>query len=132
MSEQQRVFFALQGKRFPREGDRGLYTGRERVARITHLGVSFLDSARVYGGVEVVRLSPTGQTLWTRFVTEAARERWGTGVHRWWRFPDEDFRISVEGNAVLYGAGLDAKQAPTGEISFPRSGSWLIVPAGTL
>jgi len=132
MSERQRVLFALQGKRFPREGEIGLYTGRERIERISQLGVCFPDSARVYARVEVVRLSPTGQTLWTRFLTDVARARWGTDVHRWWRYPNEHYRVVVEGNEVLYAAGFDAKRAPQGEVSFPRVGSWLVVPKDAL
>lgn len=106
MSEQQRVLLALQGRRFPREGDIGLFTELIRLGN---------TRARV----TVVRVSPTGQTIWTRF-TENARRRlhnWVDEVNRWWRVPDDDFfRFN---DMPLYRAGRNSIYAPPGEISFP-------------
>ena len=107
MSERQRVLLALQGIRYPREGDHGLYTSR-RSEGVKHFRV------------QVVRVSPTGQTIWTRFVTDNARRHlhtWCDHENRWWRVPDDDFfRFD---NAPLYRAGGDSACAPPGEISFP-------------
>lgn len=115
MSERQRVLLALQGKRFPRPGDVGLFTARTT------------DGA-VYARVEVLRVSPTGQTIWTRFVAPRTQLGWlgaQPPPHRWWRVPDNEFlRLRDQ---VLYRAGFDAKRAPTGEISFPH-----VLPADTL
>ena len=106
MSERQRVLLALQGKHFPREGDIGLFTELSRLGN---------TRARV----TVVRVSPTGQTIWTRF-TENARQKlhnWVDETNRWWRVADDDlFRFN---DAPLYRAGSDSIHAPPGEISFP-------------
>lgn len=108
MSERRRVLLALQGKRFPREGEHGLFTSDIR------------RGERLHARVEVVRVSATGQTIWTRFVSERAqqiRAPFGATTHRWWRVPDDDFfRFSA---APLYRAGPDSDCAPMGEISFP-------------
>lgn len=74
MSERRRAFLALQGERFPQIGARGWWSGpRNEISR---------RSPR--GAVEVVRLSASGKTIWTRFVSEHARSRFGKESHRWW------------------------------------------------
>lgn len=113
MSERQRVLLALQGKRFPCNGDLGLFT---RLSK----GTTY------HARVEVVRVSPTGQTIWTRFVSDVAQQLWGAGPHRWWRVPDDDsYRKNVD--ELLYAAGRESKRAPYGDINFPES-----FPEGTL
>lgn len=74
MSERRRAFLALQGNRFPHIGQRGWWSGpRNELTR---------RSPR--GAVEVVRLSASGKTIWTRFVSAHSRERFGRESHRWW------------------------------------------------
>jgi hypothetical protein len=99
MTERQRVFLALQGKRFPHVGARGLFTSFRRHGK------------KWRAQVEVVRVSLTGQTIWTRFVTENAQHELGLGLetHRWWRLAP-----------MRYRAGGDSVRAPPGDISFPN------------
>jgi len=98
MTERQRVLLALQGKRFPHVGDHGLFTSLPR------------HRNRFRARVEVVRVSMTGQTIWTRFVSEVAQKDLGISreTHRWWRLAP-----------MLYRAGCDSECAPFGDISFP-------------
>lgn len=117
MSERRRVFLGLQGKRFPREGERGLYTTSR-------------NGVRLHGEVEVVRVSPSGQTIWTRFVDRRAQVAFCQHLEqqRWWRASDEDAQRLAPGR-LLYIAGGDALQAPYGEVVFPAPA---VLPAGTL
>lgn len=105
MSERQRVLLALQGKRCPREGEYGLFTS---------WGIRRGGHARV----EVVRVSSTGKTIWTRFATDGAYQRfgWRGEDHRWWRVSADDF---MRYDFMIYRAGFDSILAPPGEISFP-------------
>lgn len=74
MSERRRAFFALQGERFPRVGERGWWSGPKPPGE--------RHSPR--GRVEVVRLSASGHTIWTRFTSAHSRKRFGDESHRWW------------------------------------------------
>ena len=74
MSDRRRAFLALQGEQFPLVGKRGWWEGPR------------IDTSRrsPRRAVEVVRLSASGRTVWTRFVTAEARRIFGAGSHRWW------------------------------------------------
>lgn len=116
MSETRRVFLAIQGQRFPREGDHGLYT-------------SFLGGIRLHGEVVVVRVSASGKTIWTRFANRRAQVSLGRGLpeHRWWRVPDDELHRAH--GKLEYGAGGDSRLAPCGHVSFPAPDE---LPPGTL
>lgn len=98
MSEKKRAFFALRGDVFPRIGDRGTYHG----------GVAD-DAATtdVERTVEVVRLSASGTTVWTRFLYTKGQLEHGDGqlLHRWVR----------ETNHVYAGNGFSG---PVGTVTF--------------
>lgn len=115
MSERRRVLLALQGKRFPREGDLGLYSSRRW-------------DRELLGQVVVVRVSPSGQTIWTRFADRRAQVALGGHIveHRWWRAPESE---QLGSRAMVYGAGVDARLAPYGRVRFPAPDP---LPFGTL
>ena len=94
MSERRRAFVALQGchvPRVPRVGDRGWWSGpsceRHRSTR---------------RAVEVIRVSASGTTIWTRFTSKDSRKRFGNGPYQW-RLRGGD-NIYWAYSAFLYGA----------------------------
>lgn len=94
MSERRRAFCALQGERFPQVGQRGWWSGpRSELSRRSPRGL-----------VEIVRLSASGKTVWTRFITAEARRRFGSESHRWWLLGRSEHNVAYcsFGNA-LYG-----------------------------
>jgi len=94
MSERRRAFLALQGERFPHIGQRGWWFGPR----------SELTRRSPRAAVEVVRLSVSGKTIWTRFISEHSRSRFGRGSHRWWLLGRNDHNVAYcsFGNS-LYG-----------------------------
>jgi hypothetical protein len=81
----------------------------------------------VFAHVEVVFVSMTGKTIRTRFVTEAARQKWGEGPHIWRRVTDDvEHRDPEDLGQMLYGAS-DRQKGPVGQIRFPT-----VLPEGTL
>lgn len=72
MSEKKRAFHALEGQLFPTVGQRARW--RE---------VNVKQKPRV---VEVVRVSASGLTIWTRFPGPRSRLRYGEHVNRWERW----------------------------------------------
>lgn len=100
LSEKQRAFLALRGEVFPRVGDRAVYTVGSGV------DADYSDDAE--RTVEVVRVSQTGATIWTRFVCPAGQQRYGENrptPHRW----------SRAAAGVYYSGGI---LAPYGELRF--------------
>lgn len=96
MSERRRAFLGLQGHRFPRIGQKGWWSGpRSELSRRSPRAV-----------VEVIRLSSSGKTVWTRFVSEYSRRRFGLGKesHRWWLLGGDEHNVAycAFGNS-LYG-----------------------------
>lgn len=73
MTDRQRAFLALQGKRFPRVGEIGTFTGRRGADRFRAL-------------VVVRRVSRTGTCIWTHFKTNKSQLRFGSELHRWERY----------------------------------------------
>ena len=81
MSDRQRAFQALRGEhRVPRVGDRAIFNP----------GFGLIDAE--FGDddirtVEVLRVSASGKTIWTRFVRPEGRKEHGRGVEpqRWKR-----------------------------------------------
>ena len=94
MSERRRAFLALKGERFPQVRERGWWSGpRSELSRRSPRGV-----------VEVVRLSGSGKTIWTRFVSARSRKRFGEDIHQWWLLGRSEHNIAycAFGNS-LYG-----------------------------
>jgi hypothetical protein len=98
MSEKKRAFLALRGDVFPRIGDRGTYHGGIPDDLIT------TDVERT---VEIVRLSASGTTIWTRFLYAKGQLEHGDGQqsHRWAR----------KTNHVYIGNGFSG---PVGKVTF--------------
>lgn len=95
MSETTRAFHALQGRTFPRVGDRGLYKQ------------GFVTA------VEVVDMTTSGLTVTVRFIRSAMRNRFGL-----------TFRVYRRGE-LFDGTGWylpSARVLPGGEVSFSPSG----------
>jgi len=82
MSERKRALLALAGVLFPRVGDCGVYHGGVADDAVT------TDEERT---VEVLRLSASGVTIWTRFVHAKGMRVHGEGrtVHRWVRLREQ-------------------------------------------
>lgn len=104
MSEQRRAFLALQGRTFPRVGDRGRYIHNE-----INLG---RRDERTVALVIVLEVSVSGLTVTVRFVDRWARVR----------FCRKPFRVHRRGEGVQ-GTGwyLPATRTPyrlTGEVLF--------------
>lgn len=98
ISERRRAFLALQGERLPLIGERGKWSGPGPENRWPR-------------AVEVVRVSASGRTIWTRFVTAESRRRYGSNTHRWWFFGRSPQRMAYcsFGND-LYGTVLFEEQ----------------------
>jgi len=108
LSEQKRAFDALKGVLYPNVGDRARWIG-------TRLSRSKWDGAVV----KVVRVSATGKTIWTRFVSAQANKRYGSGPHRWERWTD-DGPYCCSNDGIRPGPGGGAELY--GELHFPRGG----------
>jgi hypothetical protein len=107
MSEKRRAFLALRGEFVPRVGERAVYS--DGFVRI--IIADFADDAE--RTVEVVRVSLTGDTVWTRFVKRRAQRAYGKGLappHRWRRAKGYGFD-----GRVYYNYGT---QSPLGELRF--------------
>ncbi len=81
ISDRKRAFLALQGTLLPRVGDRAVFV--DLIFGALFDAEFSDDTART---VEVVRVSSSGATLWTRFVYTRGRDRFGGGQHRWRRW----------------------------------------------
>lgn len=95
MSETTRAFHALQGRTFPRIGDRGLYKQ------------GFVTA------VEVVDVTASGLTVTVRFIRSAPRKQFGL-----------TFRVHRRGD-LFDGTGWylpNGRVFPGGEVSFSPSG----------
>ena len=71
MSERQRAFDALRGRRFPCVGEAAWWRGPDRTGKSCQAKVA------------IVQVSGSGKTIWTRFVYIAQRRKLGLGPHRW-------------------------------------------------
>ena len=107
VSDKKRAFDALRGITYPRVGQRGRWTGTR------YLPWGGMKPATAV--VEVVRISATGKTLWTRFVSQKSTQRYGAGPHRWERWPGET-NYWCGGNGTRRGPGGGAEIY--GEVEF--------------
>ena len=100
LSEKQRAFHALKGDVYPRVGDRGIFSEGFGPT----IDAAFEDD--VVRTVEVLRVSESGKTIWTRFVHPDGYVQYGRGrePQRWLR---------GAGDGVFYWG-----QEPFGEVKF--------------
>ncbi len=93
MSEQ--AFDALQGVRYPKVGDRARWRG------VWDENLRHQYSALV----KVVRISASGKTIWTRFVSASVAKRHGGGPHRWEGAEDQYYGRHGNGTRRWPGGG---------------------------